>query len=146
MPLPLARLVHTSPTATGLALLLLRLGSGGMMAIGHGLGKLRAGHADQFPDPLGIGNVPSYIGAITGEFFCGLLIAVGLFTRPACIPIIFTMLVAAGVVHRNDPFFMGGGAAKEPAVIYLVMFVAVLLAGPGKYSLDHVLFGHKKPA
>ena len=141
-----AKLIATSPAATGLALLLLCLGSGGMMAFGHGLGKLRSMSADQFPDPLGIGHTPSYIGAVTSEFFCGLLIAVGLFTRIACLPIIFTMLVAAAVVHRADPFFMGGGAAKEPAVIYLVMFIAVLLAGPGKFSLDHLIFGSKKSA
>lgn len=137
--------IASSPAATGLALLLLRLGSGGMLAFGHGLGKLRTMSPDQFPDPLGIGSTASYVGAVTGEFVCGLLIASGLFTRVACLPSIFTMLVAAAVVHRADPFFMGGGAAKEPAVIYLVMLTAVLIAGPGKYSLDHLIFGRKKP-
>lgn len=140
------KLVAATPTAGALALLLLRLGSGGMLAVGHGLVKLRTMSPDTFPDPLGIGSTASYAGAVTGEFFCGVLIAVGLFTRLACLPTIFTMLVAAAVVHRADPFFMGGGAAKEPAVIYLAMLCAVLLAGPGRFSLDHLIFGRRKPA
>jgi putative oxidoreductase len=145
MSKPLVKLIVTTPTTTGLALLVLRLAAGGMMAFGHGLGKLRAGDPSKFPDPLGIGSTMSYYGAVGAEFFCALLVAAGLFTRLACIPMIFTMGVAALVVHRADPLFMSGGAAKEPALIYLFMFLAILLAGPGKFSLDHALFARKGP-
>lgn len=135
-------LTATGPAATSLGLLILRIASGGFMALGHGLGKLKAGDPASFPDPLGIGTAMSYYGAVTSEFACGLLVAVGLFTRLACLPLIFTMGVAAMVVHGSDPFFATGpGASKEPAVMYLSMFVAVLLAGPGRYSADHLIAG-----
>jgi putative oxidoreductase len=42
-----------------------------------------------------------------------------------------TMLVAAFIVHLDDPF-----KRKELALLYLVGFLIVLLMGPGKYSLD----------
>lgn len=131
----------TTPHATGVGLLILRIASGGFLAVGHGWSKLQSGNAGSFPDPLGIGHAASFYGAVSSEFVCGLLVALGLFTRLACLPAIFTMGVALAIVHRSDPFFMGGGAAKEPAAIYAAMFLCILLCGPGKYSADHALFG-----
>lgn len=143
MPNLLSKLTATNPTATSLALLLLRLVAGGFMAIGHGWGKASGGDPSKFPDPLGIGNSASFYGAVFGELICAALIAIGLFTRLACLAPIFAMAVAAFIVHSADPFFMGGGKAKEPALIYLAMFATILLAGPGKYSLDALIFGRK---
>lgn len=140
----LAKLAATSPVANSVAILILRLVAGGFMAFGHGLVKLRGG-PDKFPaDPLGIGTTMSFYGAVASEFFCCLFIMIGLFTRLACVPIIFTMAVAAFVVHGKDPLFMGGGAAKEPALVYLTMFLVILIAGPGRYSLDAAIFGRKR--
>lgn len=135
--------VSSNSTTTGLALLLLRLVAGGFMAIGHGWGKFSGSDPSKFPDPLGIGNSASFYGAVFGELICAALIAIGLFTRLACLAPIFAMAVAAFIVHSKDPLFMGGGAAKEPALIYLAMFATILLTGPGKYSLDALIFGRK---
>lgn len=49
------------------------------------------------------------------------------------------MAVAAFVVHWGDPLFMGQGAAKEPALLYLTGTAVLLAAGPGRYSLDAVI-------
>ena len=61
----------------------------------------------------------------------------------AMIPMIFTMCIAFFVVHGSDPF-----AVKELAFIYLVVFILLYIAGPGKFSLDHfiakALASHKK--
>lgn len=143
----LNKLAASSPAAASLAMLLLRLTAGGVMALGHGWPKVQkfSSAPSTFPDPLGIGGTMSFAGAVGSELVCGMLVAVGLFTRLACLPLIFTMLVAALVVHGKDPFFMSGGAAKEPAIIYLVMFLVVLIAGPGQWSLDARLFGARKP-
>ncbi len=58
-------------------------------------------------------------------------------------PMIFTMCIAFFVVHGSDPF-----AVKELAFIYLVVFILLYIAGPGKFSLDHfiakALASHKK--
>jgi putative oxidoreductase len=55
----------------------------------------------------------------------------GLFTRLSVIPLIITMLVAAFVAHAGDPF-----SSKEPALLYLIPYLALLFSGPGKFSLD----------
>ena len=122
-------------------LLVLRVAFGGMMAVGHGWPKWQMFRADpsKFPDPLGLGSTMSFYGAARRELLCGVMLAVGLLTRLAALPLAFTMAVAAFVVHKSDPFFMGGGAAKEPAVMYLCAYLAVCLLGPGRFSVDHFL-------
>ena len=42
-----------------------------------------------------------------------------------------TMAVAAFMIHAADPF-----AKQEKALVFLIAFVALLLTGPGRYSLD----------
>ncbi len=73
--------------------------------------------------------------AIGAEVGCSLLLIVGLASRLAAIPLAFTMLVALFVVHANDPW-----KVKELAATYLLVYVALMLAGPGRFSLDHSLF------
>jgi putative oxidoreductase len=133
----------TSDNVSSFGILVLRVIFGGFMAIGHGWQKIQTmgGSPSKFPDPLGIGNVMSFYGAVGAEFVCSLLLVLGLFTRLACLPLLFTMGVAFLVVHRNDALFMAGGAAKEPAILYFAAYLAVLLLGPGRFSLDHALFG-----
>jgi len=130
----------TSPTLSATGILLLRLFFGGGMLIGHGWGKLmRFGELfGEFPDPLGISSGASLIGAVFAEVVCAALVTLGLFTRAALIPLIFTMTVAAFMVHQADPFF-GPGRSKEMAVCYLVAYIVLFLTGPGKFSLDKQL-------
>jgi putative oxidoreductase len=122
---------HTGPASLGL--LVLRLGVGLTMALGHGWGKLQSfGElAAKFPDPLGIGSRFSLMGAIGGELVCPLLIALGLGTRLAAIPAAFTMGVALLVIHAADPF-----AKQEKALLFLIAFVVLVFTGAGRYSVD----------
>ena len=46
------------------------------------------------------------------------------------------MAVAAFVVHAGDPWTLGAGRSKEPALLYLFPFLALALTGPGRFSLD----------
>ena len=121
-------------------LLVLRIVFGLGMALGHGWGKMMSfsDKAGGFPDPLGIGSPLSLGGAVFSEVLCGFLIALGLFTRVASIPLIFTMVVAAFLVHGGDPLF-GPGPAKEMALLYLSAYAVLLIAGPGKFSIDDKL-------
>jgi putative oxidoreductase len=41
------------------------------------------------------------------------------------------MFVAAFIVHLSDPF-----ARKEKAILFLIGFIAIMMMGPGKYSID----------
>lgn len=132
------KFMNPGPTdvATSLGLLLIRLAVGGMMIYGHGWGKLMAfsDKAPKFPDPLGIGNELSMIAAIAGELLFPVLIMLGVFTRLAAVPAAFTMVVAAFIVHGDDPF-----AKQELALLYLVPFFALIMTGAGRYSIDHAV-------
>jgi putative oxidoreductase len=117
-------------------LLLLRLSLGLMMLFGHGLGKAEKFTmlSTQFPDPLGIGHLNSLVLAIFAEVACSALLIVGLGTRFAAANLVITMLVAAVLVHGADPF-----AKKEMALLYLFPYIALLLSGAGRFSLDRLI-------
>jgi len=83
------------------------------------------------------------------ECFGGALLALGLFARPASVPLIFTMLVAYGTADREAL----KAIASEPdkftgATPFLFLFACliVLAFGPGKLSLDALLGKNKGPA
>ncbi|MFN3402485.1 MAG: DoxX family protein [Cytophagaceae bacterium] len=121
------------PYYPDLGILVLRICAGGIMAIAHGWPKL-ANYAEKsqtFKDVFGIGSEANLILAILAEFFCGLLITIGLFTRLASVPLFITMFIAFFLVHAADPF-----QKKELALLYMLMYVILILTGPGKYSAD----------
>ncbi|WP_153558336.1 DoxX family protein [Roseimaritima sediminicola] len=126
-------------TLNSTGLLVLRVLFGLLMLV-HGWQKLSGfGElAEVFPDPIGIGSRLSLILAIGAEFGCSLLLIIGLATRLATIPLAFTMLVAGLVVHSDDPW-----QKKELAFCYLTVYIVLLLTGPGKFSLDHLLANRK---
>lgn len=99
----------------------------------HGWGKfnrLISGNFE-FLDPIGIGAAPSLFLAVIGEFVCPILIIIGLKTRWAAIPTAITMFVAAFIHHGADAF-----ADKEKAFLFLVVFIVIILLGPGRFSID----------
>lgn len=126
----------TAELLQSLALLVLRLAFGGMMLFAHGWGKLMSfGEKNgSFPDPLGIGSPLSMTLAVGAEVFCAAAVMIGFATRWASIPLIITMLVAAGVIHAEDPW-----QRKEFALLYLFPFLTLALAGAGRFSADHYL-------
>lgn len=127
---------RVSETTLSIALLILRVGVGSLMMIQHGLGKLQnyAAKSGQFADPFGIGSKASYSLTLFAEFFCAAFIVLGLFTRLAAIPLVIAMGVALFIAHKGQ--FFGEG---ESAGIYLVCFLTILLAGPGRASLDRFI-------
>ena len=122
-------------SATHLGLLFLRLAAGGFM-LTHGLPKLQKIFSGDmaFGDPLGLGPEVSLVMVVFSEFVCAILVMLGLGTRLAVVPLIVTMLVAAFIVHGDDPF-----NRKELALFYLVSYIVLLLTGSGKYSLDKLI-------
>ncbi|TVQ64152.1 MAG: DoxX family protein [Phycisphaerales bacterium] len=135
--------VRSNDLLASTGLLILRVGFGAYM-ISHGWGKLQrltGGEFEGFPDPLGIGSTASLIGAVGAEVFCALLVLIGFATRAAAVPVVFTMAVAAFIIHANDPWTMGGdGGSKEPALLFLFAFLTLICTGPGRLSIDAVLW------
>ena len=115
-------------------LLILRLFAGLTMAFAHGAGKIPPN--EQFIGFLEVLGLPMVIVfawlAGLAEFLGGILVAIGLLSRPAALSLMVTMLVAAFLAHANDPF-----QKKEMALLYFFVFLLVFLMGPGKYSLDN---------
>ncbi len=127
----------TSITNLNLSSLILRLIGGGFMLYQHGAGKFSKFFADEkieFADPFGIGSTATLALVIFAEAVCAILVILGLMTRYALIPLIFTMIYAAFVVHSKDEF-----GNKELALMYLAVYFSLLLIGPGRYSLDRLI-------
>ena len=127
---------RTSESTFSFAMLILRLGTGSLMLMNHGLDKLIhfSQKAGGFADPFGIGSTASLSLSIFAEFFCAVFIILGLFTRLACIPLIINMCVALFIAHQGD--FFGKG---ELAGLFLACFITLLFAGPGRVSLDRFI-------
>jgi putative oxidoreductase len=120
-------------------LLLLRLGLGAMFVFVHGWPKLLAGPhlwkeiggAMKF---LGIHFAPEMWGllAALAEFGGGILLILGFLFRPACAALAFTMVVAATMLYHAK----GGLAGASQPIELGIVFLALLLIGPGRFSLD----------
>lgn len=122
------------PRYHDLSLLLLRLTFGAFMIYGHGWGKLFRLFGDdpiRFADPFGLGATASLALATFAEIICAAMVALGLMTRWALIPLIITMYVATFIAHGGDGF-----KEMEKPLMYFLTYIALFLAGPGKYSLD----------
>lgn len=119
-------------------LLVLRVGLGLSMLLLHGWPKVQGlgEKAASFPDPLGVGPAMSLNLVVFAETLCALLLVVGLAARFALIPLVITMAVAFFVIHGGA---LSGEGNGEMAFLYLAGFVALLIAGPGRYSFDHYI-------
>lgn len=127
-------LFPASPSSTRVSLFLLAVRIiFGCLLLSHGVQKLMnfTELSQAFPDPLGVGHKLSLILAIFGELFCSLGFIFGFLYRLAMLPMIFTMGMAFFVIHRQDAF-----SVKELAFVYLVIFILMYIAGPGKFAID----------
>lgn len=144
--------------ARDLGLLLLRL-SGVALAVWHGFGKIAGlvGGESRFPQGVAELGFPQpglfAWAAALSEGVGGWLIALGLLTRVAAPFAAATMAVAAFGRHRlHEQLLSGIGlrplppevleelGSPEKALVYLLVFLALSLLGPGRWSLDHLLF------
>lgn len=130
-------LFPTKPNNTGASLFLLAMRIlFGLLLMSHGIQKLSHFHeiSLSFPDPLGVGSSLSLGMAIFGELVCSMAFVAGILYRLAMIPMIVTMCIAFFVIHGHDVF-----AVKELAFVYLAVFILMYIAGPGKFSVDHII-------
>ena len=86
--------------------------------------------------------VAAWVSALT-EFGGGLLVAIGLLTRLVTIPMIINMAVAIIMVHPGAFSSQKGG--MEFPLTLAVMLTALLIAGPGRWSVDGMISGECCP-
>jgi putative oxidoreductase len=115
------------------SLLFMRIAAGFAIIKGHGWDKLFhfSEHLNEIPDPMGLGPELSLSFAVFADVFCALLVILGLFTRIAVLPILVTVMIGFFIVHGSDPWSM-----REVPFLYTILFVPLLILGPGRYSLD----------
>lgn len=119
-----------------IGVLILRVGAGGLM-MSHGWGKVQRmldGNW-KFADPIGLGEPLSLVAVAGAEFFCAGMVVVGLLTRAAAAPVVFAMLIAAFVIHADDPWMK-----QEFPLLFALMFFALMFTGGGRFSLDALLW------
>jgi putative oxidoreductase len=114
-------------------LLLLRGFAGLALAFGHGINKVPP--SDQFVGWVGSFGFPlpllfAWLSAFA-EFVGGILLAIGLLTRPAALLIIINMSVALIFAHAGDSF-----SDRELPLLFLFTALLFLFTGAGRYSVD----------
>ena len=106
----------------------------GLIFLEHGTQKFLSFPPGQYAGSgLAFDNPGAFAGVV--ELVCGLLIAIGLFTRPAAFLASGTMAVAYWYAHAPQNFFPvnNGGDA---AILYCFVFLYLAIVGPGPWSLD----------
>ena len=119
------------PKSPDFALLIMRIALGGGMMV-HGWDKWQkwGDLVGKFSDPLHIGSKWSLTLTVFAELICGGLLVIGFCTRFAALVLALTMGVAFFMVMKGDL------KTGEMAALYFAGYIAILLAGPGKYSFD----------
>ncbi len=116
----------------------------GSMFLYYGYPKLFGGVAmwgqiGQAMGSVGVSIAPVFWGfmASISMFLGGICVLLGLFIRPACMFLAFTMFVATTMHFRKGDGLSGASHALEVCSVFL----GLVFIGPGKYSIDALLWG-----
>ncbi|MEK6579618.1 MAG: DoxX family protein [Bdellovibrionota bacterium] len=120
----------------------------GVCFVIHALGKLGI---------VGNGNMAKFAGwlnsmgvpmpevqarmAMLSEMIGGVFLTLGLLTRPVCLLLTFVMVIAGLLGHRGSGYLITNNPpGREYTINLAVVLIAILMLGPGSYSLDSLLF------
>lgn len=133
------------PAIQDAGMLLLRVFAGLSLALAHGVGKLPP--PDRFIGDVAEMGFPLPLlfawAAALSESVGGVLLAIGLLTRPAALFILITMLVASFIRLAGAPY-----GDLELSLLYGAVAAMFLLAGAGRFSIDSAMgrrFGMGRP-
>ncbi len=120
----------------------------GICFVVHGLGKLglvgtgtMAGFVEWL-ESMGVPMAPVQARmAMMAEIIGGTALAVGFMTRPACLLLIGTMIIATRLGHKGAGYLITN---EPPGAEYTINLAAIcfvmFLIGPGSFSLDRLFF------
>lgn len=86
-------------------------------------------------DPLHLGKAVTLACALFAEVLCPLAIMAGVWTRLACLPLLFLLLVSMLLVHADWTMEQG-----QFGWLLIILFSTIALTGPGRF----VVFPAKK--
>jgi putative oxidoreductase len=130
------RLNRWAPLALGILRIVTAL-----VFIEHGGQKLFGFPPGENP-PVGFaGGLMTVAGVL--EFFGGILILLGLFTRPVAFILSGFMAAAYWMAHApQNPFPVNNGG--DAAILYCFIFLYLVFAGPGSLSLDDTMMRRRR--
>lgn len=127
-----------------LALLLVRLVMG-LAFVLHGWPKIQ--NPMGWMNAMGGSSVPSFLQALAAlaEFGGGIALILGFLTPIAAFGLVCQMIGALVLVHlpQGHPFVSQGGPSYELPLIHLLMAILLIALGPGKWSIDALLFARR---
>ena len=136
-----APILKPSRWKVDLALLVLRVGIGMSFVFVYGWAKITGGMSTWVDlggnmAIFGVAAWPAFWGFLAAltEFGGGILLMLGLFFRPVLVLLLCVMTVAAAS-------HLAAGEGPWHATEMATVFLALFLLGPGRYSLDNLLFG-----
>jgi putative oxidoreductase len=128
-----------------LALLLVRLVMGFAFVL-HGWPKIQ--NPMGWMNAMGGSSVPSFLQALAAlaEFGGGIALILGLLRPIAALGLVCQMIGALVLAHlpQGHPFVSQSGPSYELPLIYLVVAIVLIASGPGKWSIDALLFARRE--
>jgi|TARA_B100000809_G_scaffold201334_1_gene201898 putative oxidoreductase len=120
------------------ALLLYRVIISILLVFGYGLKKLKMliNGEDFFYSFLGFGSDITLLLASIGELIAPIFIIIGYKTRFFTALPLFMMFIVVLDVYSGEPFHY-----FQSALFYLISLSIIIIAGPGKYSIDNYIKG-----
>jgi putative oxidoreductase len=126
----------------------------GIIFFGHGAKKMLgwyggpglSGSMRTFTEHLHLPSILAFL-VIAGEFFSGVGLIVGLFSRIAALVIALTMVGAIATVHFRFGLFLNWfgsqeGQGIEYHLLAIALALVVVVKGGGAVSLDRIVYKH----
>lgn len=109
------------------------------LIIVHGFKKIGIGveTSEIIPNPLGLPEHLNGFFAIAANIVFPIFVIFGLLTRLATLPILAVTLTGYFVLHANDTLLV-----RDVPFMYSVVFLFILVIGPGKFSIDALIHKH----
>ena len=107
----------------------------GTIFIAHSLGKFNPGFVG-FLNQIGIPAEMQFFVAL-GEFVPGILLIIGVLTRISAS--ILSVIMLGAIFHVKHASNLTGQGGFELELLLLVSNLSVIVAGPGRVSLSHII-------